>query len=268
MKNWKVPTLARRALLRDHLSHNYWSCVDELPTRGGDEVFVAATELCRKRNNACRTLGADILGQLGPPNRPYREASLEVLWALLVSTRSPQVISAALIALGHLQEESDTRKVRLVASYATHASQRVRLGVASALFAKADRTSISTLIHLSRDRVASVRDWATFGLGAIELDSPRIRAALLDRLDDPDADTRCEALLGLAKSKSPMVRERLVAELEKEAPTSLVFEAVEELGDPTLLPLMKRHLHSMNDEVYSLWAATLEGAYEALSKNG
>jgi hypothetical protein len=45
-----------------------------------------------------------------------------------------------------------------------------------------------------------VRDYACLALGTQwrEVDSPELRSALADRLDDPDRDTGHEALLGLA----------------------------------------------------------------------
>ena len=61
------------------------------------------------------------------------------------------------------------------------------------------RTTLAALIALSADPEAAVRDWATFALGTLaEQDSPALRDALAARLDDPDEDTRLEAIHGLA----------------------------------------------------------------------
>jgi HEAT repeat protein len=59
--------------------------------------------------------------------------------------------------------------------------------------------AVQTLIELSADESADVRDWATFGLAVqTERDDPDVRAALLARMNDPDDVTREEAIRGLA----------------------------------------------------------------------
>lgn len=248
MKNWKVTTLIRRALTQTIEDDTYWKCVHKLQLNATDEVFDAAAEQCRKRSNASRTLGANILGQLGSPSRPYREPSLKILWSLLRAVKSPPVLDSILVAIGHLQEETDTRNIRLIVGFANHESELVRFGVVNALLSKTDPRAIATLIRLSRDQKSDVRDWATFGLGSmISADSPRIRRALLARLDDPDCDTRREAIMGLARRKLPVIRSWLLAELQSESPTSFVFEAAIEFGDPTLLPLLEKHPNSIDD---------------------
>lgn len=86
---------------------------------------------------------------------------------------------------------------------------------------------VETLIQLSQDEQADVRDWATFALAReIERDTPGLRDALLARLGDPDPDVRAEALAGLAARKDRRAIEALLAELDS---------AAEGPGDPCLL---------------------------------
>ena len=55
-----------------------------------------------------------------------------------------------------------------------------------------------------RRRRGGVRDWATFALGTLaEADAEELRDALAARLDDPDEDTRLEAVHGLAVRGDP-----------------------------------------------------------------
>ena len=75
----------------------------------------------------------------------------------------------------------------------------VREAVAFALGGRPGEETLQALIELSADADAKVRDWATFALGTLaETDSPALRDALAARLDDPDEDTRMEAVHGLA----------------------------------------------------------------------
>ena len=63
---------------------------------------------------------------------------------------------------------------------------------------------MDALIRLSRDEHSDVRDWATFALGMLASeDTEDLREALVARLDDPDAETRLEAVHGLALRGDP-----------------------------------------------------------------
>ena len=54
-----------------------WDVVSILHLRGTHEVFDAARSLCRSRCAAEQTLGANILGQLGVPDRSFPDESVE-----------------------------------------------------------------------------------------------------------------------------------------------------------------------------------------------
>ena len=118
----------------------------------------------------------------------------------------------------------------------THPSADVRFAVATALAGFDDDRAIAALIALTTDPDTDVRDWATFALGSqTDADSPRIRTALLERLADDDADTRGEALVGLARRHDERVVGPLLAALEAGAHGSLILEAASEIADPRIL---------------------------------
>lgn len=76
-----------------------------------------------------------------------------------------------------------------------------------------------------------MRDWATFGLGQqCDLDTHEIREALVARLNDPDDDTRDEAIMGLARRKDARAIPAIERELRASEFGSLVLEAAELFG--------------------------------------
>lgn len=76
--------------------------------------------------------------------------------------------------------------------------------------------AIDALIDLSNDKVASIRNWATFGLGSqIETDNNKIRKALWSRTSDKNQDTKLEAIVGLANRNDIKVKEIINSTLLK-----------------------------------------------------
>ena len=237
-KVWKVPTLIRRAL-RSTSDESYWACVRELHLRGTSEVFSESVRLCALKEVKAKVLGIDVLAQLGSPERPFRKESLALLHTILATDRRATVLHSALVAIGHLQKPEDSTGVRRIASLASNSDEHVRIGAVMALTGRTSPNAIATMIRLSGDSSSDVRNWATFGLGSqIDMDSSAIRDALARRLEDSDDDTRCEAIMGLAKRKDPRVREPLRSELNQRRVLSLAVEAAEEYGDPGLLRLL------------------------------
>jgi hypothetical protein len=77
-----------------------------------------------------------------------------------------------------------------------------------------DRKAVRTLIELSADPDADIRDWATFGLAQqIGTNTREVREALYARVEDEDDDTRAEALMGLARRRDERVSVPLIKEL-------------------------------------------------------
>ena len=224
-----------------------WERITLLHYRATREVFDAARALCRSACPIERKLGADILGQLGVPDRVFPRESFAVLARMLPSESDEEALAAICTALG-FQELPEA--IPLLVPLKGHPTFNVRWSVALALSGWEDPRAVAALIELSEDEDADIRDWATFGLGTqIDLDTPAIRDALAARLDDPDGPTCGEALLGLAKRKDSRVVGPILDALEeirqpKKMPpkfdirSDLVFEAAKEVADPRFLPLL------------------------------
>jgi HEAT repeat protein len=219
-----------------------WEPVTVLHFRATREVLEAAQRLCAGTLAKERALGANILGQLGTPERAFPTECFDCLASMLAQDQDADVLNAIAVAFGHLE---DPRCVPLLIPLKSHPDENVRFGLVHGLSGHSDENAIETLIELSRDDDDDVRDWATFGIGTLlSSDTPEIRAALRARIDDADADTRAEGIVGLARRKDTGITELLKQELSSDSVDYLMIEAAEELGDsrlyPVLLALRKR----------------------------
>jgi HEAT repeat protein len=222
-----------------------WDAVCALHFRGTQEVFDRATLLCRSECPHERCLGADILGQLGVPARTYPEASTNLLLSMLEQETNADVLQAILMALYHL---GDDRAILVGPRFASHPDPDVRHAVVMVISGHDDKTSIDLLIRMTKDAHPLVRDWATWGLGTLtEVDSPEIRMALADRMDDDDEETRLEALMGLARRRDQRVIPTLKEEMAQESVAHLAIEAVAAIRAPELYP----HLIALRDRLQS-----------------
>jgi HEAT repeat protein len=223
-----------------------WEPVEVLHFRATHEVFDAARRLCASPCARERSLGADILGQLGVPERVLGLPCVDVLIGLLAAEHDENVLYSICIALGH---QGDPRAIAPLSRWKKHPSAEVRYGVAYGLAGHDNALAVRTLIELSNDDDAGVRDWATFALGQqIDLDTQEIRDALCRRLDDSDRDARGEALVGLARRQDPRVIEPLARELRSDDVGDLAFEAAHAIADPRLLSALRELAEDCDDE--------------------
>ena len=168
-----------------------------LTARASRDVLEAMETLGADDDPSTRELAAFVLGQLGTWQvSAFPEEQAEALLDMAQRERDPQVIAAIAYAFGHLGEPHGHA---WVLSLREHESPEIREAVAFALGGRKTDDAVDALIGLSSDDAAPVRDWATFALGTLaDRDSPALREALAARLEDPDEDTRLEAVHGLA----------------------------------------------------------------------
>lgn len=219
-----------------------WEAVGTLHFRATREVFEEAKKLCRSECPQERSLGADILGQLGVPDRLCPDECVALLAEMSKTETDLDGIASLCTPLGHLGQPA---AVEPLLRWKNHPDVCIRLRVAMALGGHDEPAAVEALIELSADVDEDVRDWATFGLGSqMDLDTPVVREALCARLHDPDFVTRGEAFVGLARRKDERVLAPLIEALHPERldrfepRQDLVLEAAEKLADARLLPAL------------------------------
>ena len=134
-----------------------------LQHRGNRRVLDRALVLTKSSLIAQRSLGIDILGQLGVPERTFPDECVMRLLELLELEFDPLILRDIGIALGHLR---DPRSIDLQLRFCLHPDWEVRYGVVIGLSGHEDERAISGLIRLSGDVCPLIRDWATFGLSS------------------------------------------------------------------------------------------------------
>ena len=198
-----------------------WDTIRSLHWRGSHEVLEGATQLTTGQSPSERRLGADILGQLGVPERFLPDQCKSILRVMLSEGEDAGVLKSVLIALSN---QNDIDAIPQVVKFSMHPDSDVRHASVHALSGHDVPLAIEALIQLSNDTCDHVRDWATFSLGTlIEIDNPQIREALAVRLHDPHDDTRAEAIVGLAQRKDFRVVAALKRELDSDCIGRLVI---------------------------------------------
>jgi HEAT repeat protein len=218
-----------------------WCAIRELHALGTREVFERGVYLCHSANPADRIAGADILGQLNA----YADEALQVLTSML-GDQDSAVLESVVHALG---QQQDARTIDALARLAAHDASNVRWAVATALedLIADDERAEKVLLTLMRDGDTSVRDRATFAVGSLsDHDSPRIRAALAERLRDSDTCVANEAALGLARRRDARAIPYIAVAVEASKDAE-IEEAVDEITSPDMLTELLKARDAMGD---------------------
>lgn len=229
-----------------------WNAISALHCRGSCEVLQRARPLCRSMCPLERRLGADILGQLGVPERTFPRECNAILLGMLKTEKEAGVLHSVLVALSH---QHCCEAVEAVATFASHPDSDVRHAVVLALSGQEQPIATDCLIRLSADPDDDVRDWATFALGSqCDIDTVELRAALAARLDDPHDEVRAEAVMGLARRKDQRAVSAIQKELASNCIGTLFIEAAELLEAAELPPQLAalRDWRDMDHELLEL----------------
>lgn len=214
-------------VVREPDDDSRWTAIRQLHALGTREVFERAVHLCRSDMPGERVGGADILGQLNAFSREAQDTLLTML-----DDGDASVVEAAIHALGQCQ---DAHTIDALSRVAAHDASNVRWAVATALEDLiADERAERVLLALMKDEDTSVRDRATFAVGSLsDHDTPRIRAALAERLRDEDRCVAHEAALGLARRRDARAIPYIAIAVESS--DGEIEEAADEITSPDML---------------------------------
>jgi hypothetical protein len=250
----------------------YWSIVDTLVDMPLPDGFGLSQQLCASDSPALRRLGAHLIAEMAVRGlRRHVQIADDAVDELLLLTSPDEdddVLTSAIGAAGRLGGRSLRRAVL---GNLRHPSPAVRTAVAIALPSLSggadDDEVVRALIILTQDPNAVVRDFATFSLGSqTDADAPSVREALRQRLDDDDAATRDEALIGLARRADSGARDLILGRLRAGTLAEGVIDAATELADGAALPLLRARRAALGPG--HPMSAALDRAIEAIGAIG
>lgn len=215
LKQKSVTELFADAINAENDEDSQWAAVSTLRDIATPEVFQTAVDFCKSESAIKREKGLDVLAQFGVSMKdhvgPFFEERLAIALEHL-QDEAEKVVASAAWALAHMHDE---RAKKGLLTIRRHPDAKARHAVATGLNGETSPEAASALMELMQDTQDYVRDWATFSLGrTASLDSPQIRDAFRNRLNDSDVDAQHEAVWGLAVRKDLLGVQLLLKNLE------------------------------------------------------
>ncbi len=265
--NWTDDKLLSR-LLHNKSDKSRWDTIAILRKRPTEELFGKCVEFTKSNDPKIRSIGIDILAQLGLSPRPFLKETLQLYFDLLTTEKDPEVLSSLLYAIGHNNNKLNQEQIEKICSFSNSDNKLVKEGLVSALGFIDDLRATHVLIKLSNDKSTPIRNWATFYIGQGERNTKEIRDALWKRVNDKHSETKMEAIAGLAKRKDKRVTELIKCELTKDEFGTLLFEAIIASENPEFLPLLQQHLDAVKEDqaINPEWEKELKNCIAELEK--
>ncbi|WP_341904552.1 hypothetical protein [Fluviicola taffensis] len=265
--NWTDDKLLSR-LIHNKSDRSRWDTIHVLRKRPSEELLGKCLEFTKSSDPKIRSIGIDILAQLGLSPRPFLNETLTCYFDLLTTEKNPEVLLSLLYGIGHNNDNLDKVQIEKICSFCNSDNKLIKEGLVSALGFIDDIQVIDILIKLSDDQSTPIRNWATFYIGQGERNTKTIREALWKRIGDKHQETKLEAIAGLAKRKDKRVNEVIKREMIKGEFGTLLFEAIIATKNQEFLPLLQQNLKSIKEDqtINPEWEKDLENCIVELEK--
>jgi HEAT repeat protein len=265
--NWTDDKLLTR-LLNNKSDKTRWDNISAIRKRPSEGLFSKCVKLTKSKDPKARSIGIDILAQMGWPPRPFLKQTLKLYFDLLNIENDPEVLMSLLFAIGHNNDNLNKRQIEKLCTFSGSDNNSIKEGLVFSLSFINDLKAIEVLIKLSTDKLSYIRDWATFNIGQVERNNKSIREALWSRVNDNHQDTKLEAIVGLAKRKDKRINDIIRRELIGGEYGTLLFEAIIETQDKEFLPLLKQNLKRIKKDntTNPEWTKDLKDCIDELTK--
>ena len=218
--------------------------------KSGDN-YTRAYQLCFHQDFKLREMGASILGEISRTTAKAEQEILALLQSLALKDSSSRVRAVSIASFGmRCARASGTCKhlVDIFFKVSRDISGRVRTALAFIMLYTPSKKLIPLAEQLLNDTDQNVRHGAAFSVGVNKWDTSKIRDALLSCLADTLPECREEAIYTLALLGDKRVLPALSYELGKEFVVFRMLEAAANLGDESMLPVLKNILLSFGGE--------------------
>jgi hypothetical protein len=246
--NWTDDKLLSR-LCNNKSDRSRWDNIRILRKRPSEELFLKCVDLTKSKDPKIRNIGIHILAQFGLTPRPFLKETLKIYFELLDIETEPEVLISILYSISHNNNKLSNVQIEKICSFQNSDNNLIKEGLVSALGFINNTQAIEVLLKLTEEKSSHIRDWATFYIGQGERNNKKIRDALWNRINDKHQDTKLEAIVGLAKRKDFRVKEIIKREFNNGEYGMLIFEAMIETNDKQYLPLLKKRLKSIKDDI-------------------
>ena len=177
----------------------YWAAVQAVQQKEPALVWAELAPLATSDDPVLRTLVPDVLRFLGGKAQPLREQTIELFRKMLASEADVGVLNAIALAFADIHHPA---VVEFLVPLTRHEDPDLRRSAVQGLF-QAVEPVMDRFIELTKDTDGEVRNWAVFGLAALVEVRPQhvgaLREVFAASINDPNAEAKAEAVLGLAR---------------------------------------------------------------------
>uniref|UniRef100_UPI00404A8B78 hypothetical protein n=1 Tax=Flavobacterium sp. TaxID=239 RepID=UPI00404A8B78 len=265
-KNWTNEKIFDR-LVHNNSQQTYWNNISELRKRATEEVYNQAFKFVKSDSDKNKIIGIDVLAQLGFEPRIRQQETINLYFELLETEQSDEVLFALFFGISHNNEILTKKQVAKLITFKNAKNKDIRYSLVAALSGIENPKAIKTLIELSEDQYAAIRNLATFGIGTLSKEnSEQIINALWNRTKDKHQETKLEAIVGLANRIEIAVKELIIKELKNGEYGTLLFEAIESLKDKDFIPYLENNFKAAEKEsnIQAVWITDLKLCLEKL----
>jgi HEAT repeat protein len=245
----------------------YLKVIYELQSRSNYSDFQFNIKKAKDPDPVIREIAINTLEQIGFDRDLSAEEREAIDCAILsnLNTDNESLLESTIAAAGRRRT---SKAIEYFGIHAEHRNPIIREAVAVALgFCDDDERSINLLIHLSKDPVDDVRDWATFGLGSqVSISTNEIIQALIERVNEQNLAVASEAIIGLAKREYPGCDTWILERLESDHINILLIDACIIVKCKKFLPRLKYWNSITNDGDEKLLKSAINQAILECSK--